>query len=286
MQKKHARDGRTPDGKRLNFSGLTIGRRENERNEKGRRVQREALKGFFITRTGEVVQPIVGSRLRTATRDGRAAEGQLFGYAHIESDTQPRYVATIEADDILDPDWDLLCSAFDDNKTLRLGRASATFYGGAYECEVRRKDIPEIWPTVALPTHATRVRVWALSDLALADTFGAPCFVPTTKMFGLPDGGEFCGSDSAISVRRYCPWNRKLMSRDIERQVIDAGSVITFTYKTPPAEPGNQPTGETEIDVPAITIDGSQKARPATSASDDDPLVRWLQGKKSVRAQS
>jgi hypothetical protein len=249
MERKHARGG--IGGGKLAPHQVRVGRPANP-NESERDEQYETLgRAGFVTPGGNVVQVNSGNRLRTAIREGRAAQGQLFGYVHLEpvhsaTKTEPvRYAATIEADAgvLTDHEWRDLCDAFAD-KWIRLGQASGTYYGGNYHCVLKHDTNAKLWPDGNVTRGDTRVRVWALSDLALMDDFGAPCFAPAPKMFGLPEADQagtaatFDGSDSAISTRRYSPWNRALDrggkgngSRDVERQVIAAGSVVTFNYR-------------------------------------------------------
>lgn len=216
----------------LDCGQVSVGIAADERDDAGNKVQREFLKGLFVSMAGAVVKPATGARLRTATRDGRAADGQLFGYTHLDPKAAS-YAATIEceADAICDGDWMLLLAAFAAGP--RLGRASGTAYGGGYACRVIDGAGAALWPLGAIAAGAMRVRVWALSDLALVDAHGAPCFVPSADMLGLPAGGTFHAAHSAIGVRRYAPWNAHLRTRDLERQVIEAGSVFTFTYEQP-----------------------------------------------------
>ena len=182
----------------------------------------------FIGPTGFAVNPARGRRLRTATEKGRAAENQLFGYEHLSADEKPEFVAFVERDAAVSDDgWERLMAAFD-GRTLRLGRARGTSYGGEFEC--RAETVEEETETV--PKGAQRLRVLAMSDLALADEFGAPCVAPDHAMLGLPPA-RFVGADSALSLRRWAPWNAKLGARDVERQVVEAGSVLTFDLDEP-----------------------------------------------------
>ncbi|MGH7109003.1 MAG: hypothetical protein ACREFK_01110 [Stellaceae bacterium] len=222
VEPKHARGGIAGD--RLAPDKLRIwhpddGVQYDAVDNKGRR---------FVAADGRVVEPQFGDRLRTATRSGRAAPGQLFGYTHLEPGH--RFAATIEADPgaIGDEDWGLLLGAFR-GRTLFLGRGAGAYYGGAYECEVEEGGA-ELWPRGSVPAGAAFVRVWALSDLALLDARGAPCFAPNAAMLGLPAGGELDPHQSPLAARRYAPWNAHLGRRDVERQVIAAGSVLTFAY--------------------------------------------------------
>lgn len=181
-------------------------------------------KAPFVTPTGYAVSPARGQRLRTATEKGRAAAGQLFGYEHLAADDRREFVAMLEreGDSVSGDDWARLIGAFA-GRTLRLGRARGTSYGGEYLCEAE----PDTEAPETVPRGAKRLRVLAMSDLALADEYGAPCVEPDRGMFGLPPA-RFVGADSALSLRRWAPWNAKLQARDVERQVIEAGSVLTF----------------------------------------------------------
>jgi hypothetical protein len=77
------------------------------------------------------------------------------------------------------------------------------------------------------------VRVWLLSDLAVVDDWGSPCLSPAPEYLGLPEGGELVGTQSVAETRRYAPWNGALNVRDVERQVIAAGSVLSYRYRKP-----------------------------------------------------
>jgi hypothetical protein len=195
----------------------------------------------FVARDGEVITPSLGSRLRTATKDGRAADGKLFGYQHLAPDGACRYAASVEA---AAPVWKALRDRFE-GQTLYLGRGANTAYGGAYACEWIEKDAEEkcarLWPRGEVAAGVRNVRVWALSDLALEDEQGGACFAPAPELLGLPKGGRLNGGDSAIGVRRYAAWNYHLESRDLERQVIAAGSVLSFHYPegVPHSAPGS-----------------------------------------------
>ena len=184
----------------------------------------------FITPAGHVVRPARGQRLRTATEQGRAAESRLFGYEHLSGESRPVYVAMIERDeDVPEQDWNRLLDAFD-GRTARLGRARGTSYGGEYVC--RLALAPRRDPAPIPEGTKGRLRVLALSDLALVDELGVPSAVPDHKMLGLPPA-SFVGRDSAMSLRRHAPWNRRLRTRDMERQTIEAGSVLSFDLVKP-----------------------------------------------------
>jgi hypothetical protein len=221
---KHARGGIFADN--LVLGALRVGRKPRD-DDQWESINRD----LFVTGDGEVVDPDLAGRLRTATLGGAAAEGQLFGYQLISPTKSPRYAATLEADDLSDEAWSYLIDTFK-RPIVSLGRASNTAHGGGYVCEVNEGGL-DIWPHGAIAAGTSRVRVWVLSDLALVNDHGGPCFQPAPEEVGLPPGGRLDGVDSAIGLRRYAPWNGKLRCRDLERQVIAAGSVLTYVYDTP-----------------------------------------------------
>lgn len=266
----------------------------------------------FITPTGCVVSPARGQRLRTATRRRRAAEGMLFGYEHLSGEKRPVFVATLERDDtVCNDDWALLLAAFE-GQTARLGRARGTSYGGDYACRIL--DAPQNPETVQAGTKG-RLRVLALSDLALADEFGVPCAEPDHEMLGLPPA-RFVGGDSAMSLRRHAPWNAKIQARDTERQTIEAGSVLSFDLDEPlkkelPAQaavglwreagfgqiwisppflqdldsgaPRFEPPGERIVDNPD---DGGESTSPSDESDGDSDLAKWCDIVRSHREVS
>lgn len=207
---------------KLNPDLIHVGPPPSNNNDK---IQYEALKQPFLANNDSTVTPQKGQRLRTATTNGRAAKGQLFGYQHLSADGHPVFAAVIERDgSVCQADWERLLRAFC-GRTLSLGRSKSTGYGGGFACSVQLPDEKGAFGTLQ---HPRRVRVLALSDLALVDDRGCPTSHPVAGMFGLPISLTFDARDSVISQRRFSPWNSKLRSRDLERQLIEAGSVISF----------------------------------------------------------
>ncbi len=231
MAPKHNADGVEKDGKV--GCDVRIGR-PAAKTEGGGAVQYEhAPSAPFVTLAGYIVRPGRGQRLRTATDRGRAAEGQLFGYehlAHLSAEGRPVvFAAVLERDgSVCDSDWRRILEAFE-GRTARLGRARGTGYGGDYFC--RLVSAPADPPPIPKGTKGL-LRVLALSDLALVDEWGVPSARPDHGMLGLSPA-EFVGRDSAMSLRRHAAWNGKLGARDMERQVIEAGSVLTFRLSEP-----------------------------------------------------
>lgn len=87
-------------------------------------------------------------------------------------------------------------------------------------------------------------------------------------MLGLPPAA-FVGRDSAMSLHRHAAWNGKIGARDIERQVIEAGSVLTFELAKPLAN-----------DLPARAAVGLWREAGFGQIWINPPFLRGLQGSK------
>ncbi len=169
-------------------------------------------------------------RLRTATEKGRAKEASLFGYTHNEPTHGSRFVFWIDIDDEIQENTPPLINGIFKDKTLFLGRASRNGYGGSFHCTpISCVKLPSP-QKAAFDKEKTTFRVWALSDLALFDCFGNPTLEPSPELFGLTenDAPQLIRSECSVTSRRFAPWNAKLQKRDIERNVVEAGSVFTF----------------------------------------------------------
>jgi len=192
-------------------------------------VQYEGLKSGLMTPSFLTVSTKMGQRLRTATLEGRAETGKLFGFEHVEPGTGQTIRATIDVDgSISEADFNRIKAAFD-GRSLHLGRGKNTGYGGEYRCEVLLGVISVEQVPAGL---SGSIKILALSDLAPINEYGSPSPIPDPTDFGLTDA-EFDPGNSAMSLRRFAPWNAKLGHRDTERQVIEAGSVLAYKLRTP-----------------------------------------------------
>ncbi len=189
---------------------------------------RTMREGFVVSHTGEWLKPVRKLRMRTAIHpmQGRAAQGQLFGYQSLAAGQ--RFRAVLSADDDLSEGlFETIRDRFAD-AVLHLGRSRSAQYGRV------RCTLGEIPPT-ALPCglDQRRLTLWLLSDLAALDKYGQPTLRPQLHQLarGLP-AGELV--PSYIGTRRYSPYNGFRHAYDLERQVIQQGSVLTFIDLDPP----------------------------------------------------
>ena len=211
--------------KRLDLETVQVGA---PKSAEVKELQFEPLNKYrYLAKDAVAFNLKCGQRLRTATENGRAERSRLFGYQHLNANDVSCYYSELEqVGDISPSDWRRLLEAFH-GLTLILGRGKRTGYGGHFHCTL----IPALNKSASYPSRlkGRTVRVLALSDLALIDENGMPTCRPSAPVLGLPDGLKFLPEDSAVSFSRHSPWNGALGSRDIERLVINSGSVLTFS---------------------------------------------------------
>lgn len=164
--------------------------------------------------------------MRTATdREGRASDGLLFGYEAIRAGQA--FGARIDVDD---PALQTLVERWITAGRIRLGRSRTAEFGTV---SMQKVDAPTSAPDHGTAADSKRVVAYCFSDLALRDpNTGAVTLTPNAIHFpGLPSGADFSPESSFLRGRAYSPFNGKRRRPDLERQVIEAGSVIVFTLK-------------------------------------------------------
>ena len=177
------------------------------------------LREGYITPDLRVVKPLRDAQMRTSidAKTRRAKEAALFGYESLADDTH--LLATVSADD--DVNIEPVKGAL--QGTLRLGRSRSAEYGTA-TATVRTEA-----PAFAHQAADGLLVLWLLSDLAAVDAYGQPTLNPTAKDLGLPEAvGALLLNKSFIRARRYSPWNAKRGGPDLERQLIQQGSVLVY----------------------------------------------------------
>jgi CRISPR-associated protein Csx10 len=194
--------------------------------------QPKQLRDVYVTAFGERVRPDTEFRMRTAIdpRTGRAADAQLFGFESLRAGQH--FLASLEWDDDVPEEAIGKLQDFFVGRDLLLGRSRSAQFGRV-RCVL--KDTAASLPETAEPKGA-EITLWLLSDLAACDENGAPTLTPSPADLGLP-AGEPVPEKTYTRFRSYAPYNgyQKLFGR--ERQIIAAGSVLTFKLsRTPTAE--------------------------------------------------
>lgn len=196
--------------------------------------QWEAAKDAYLS-VGEPLRthvPSLSERMKTAidSERGVARERMLFSLETLAAGQIFR--SEVEADAgafSADPaeDSELFASLVAalgsiEGLAARLGRSRSSEFGEAL-IRVQESQPPE--KRVAVSGN---VSVWALSHTSMLDECGRPTFMMRPEQFGLR-GGRFEPGKSSISVRSIVPFNGFRGVNDVERQVICAGSVVTFS---------------------------------------------------------
>jgi hypothetical protein len=187
-------------------------------------VQPKQLRADHVRADGRRLKVSRSLRMKTAIdpRTGRVAEAQLFGYESI--DAGQVFAARIQAPDTLPADlWKQLTDALTADGELLLGRSRSAEYG---------RVTMETFGGASLepdqnPKTDRRLTLWCLSDLALLDEWGQETLAPTHTALGL-SRGAIDWERTFLRFRRYAVWNAYRNGFDLERQVIQRGSVIAL----------------------------------------------------------
>ncbi len=155
------------------------------------------------------------SSMRTRLRDGVADDGKLYTLESVLAGQV--FIGQVAAD--TEELLDVARRAF--VAEIRLGRSRGAEFGLA-----RCRLLTCGWLThgALRPQEAVFLCV---SDLALRSETGAPRLLPMGTDVGLPKW-TFAPERSAVRTRRYSPYNGHRRRPDLGREVIEAGSVLTF----------------------------------------------------------
>ncbi len=187
--------------------------------------QPRQLRNGFITQSGKILLPSKSHSPHIAIIQ-KPDDNKLFGYESLGS-TQ-RYIATITADDDISVDlFDKVVSEFR-SKVIRIGRSKSTEYGRV------KAEILETTTEKKIPEDISgqkELTLWLRSDMAIRDNHGSPVLLPIDPTWlGLPKGRI---TNAFIRYRSYAPYNAYRQARDVEQQVLLAGSVIKFEFDEP-----------------------------------------------------
>lgn len=164
-------------------------------------------------------------RMKTAIDPelGTARNSQLFGYNSLPASKE--FVFTLESDDDVDPSLLEKIANNLQKDNLKLGRSRSAEFG-AVEIKLFDQEDQRI-----LPAAASEVTLWLLADAALQDEFGQPLLLPTAASIGLPSHFELNTEKTFIRTRTYAAFNTHRRYRELERVVLNMGSVLHFSSK-------------------------------------------------------
>ncbi len=240
------------------------------------------------------------SSLRTAIQeDGRARDGFLFGFEAVPAGTVYRVAVTASEE----------VHAALAGSSIRVGRSRSAEFGDA---TVEAWDAADADVLATAAPLAGQVRFLCASDVALVDhETGTPRLVPVAADFGFDDPARWNLdlSRSFLRYRRYSPFHGHRRRPDMERQVIEAGSVLCFAHTSGASadlaalrahaaagvgEHRGAGLGEVLVEPAVLAASASEALRlldvdtlapaPVTSPP-TDPLVGWLTARSDERAR-
>lgn len=185
--------------------------------------QPKQLRDGYVSDHGEIVRPQRTFRMKTAIEEdrNRAVAGQLFGYECLSAGLL--LCSAIEADDDVDPGlMEKIAKSL--AGSILIGRSRSAQYGRVEVTRGKRVELP-----AATAVTGDSLTLWLVSDLAALNANGEPTFAPRLSDLHpeLPKEIEL-NPRSFIRVRRYSPYNGARRLPDLERQVIQHGSVLCY----------------------------------------------------------
>ena len=219
-----------------NIYNLIHDSKDIDKSQREKGIQPKQIREGFFSINGKYTSPPSRYRIKTAIdrdKGGRSKDEQLFGYESLFAGS--KWYFSITFDDTISPEIiKMIIDLFSDSG-FRLGRSRAAEYG-----QVKTQFIND---TKMLDSNPILIDdliiVYCLSDLALQNkSTGCLTLIPQEQYFKFDEiGVEFLPEKSFIRHRTYSPFNAKRKSYDLERQVIQKGSVICFIAKNTALNP-------------------------------------------------
>ena len=253
-----------------------------------RQGDKDRKRDAFVSESGQYVRPEQNYRRRTAINPttGRTLESALFGYSSLRAGQS--FVSRVTFGPRCAHARDMILAPIL-SQPVWIGRSRGAEYG--------RVSVTRLDQSPQYPTHGDisgdRLRFYAVSDCAFP---GGD--YPDAASLGLPADWNFVpvSEHSALSWRRYAPFNGYRQAFDPERVVLAQGSVMEFRGK--PLNPDAQDRLRRTLDQgiglfvgeglgvvlanPAVLeFRWNDDPKPSSGASGaavqpDGPLFRWL----------
>lgn len=235
-----------------------------------------------------IYEPSKTLQMRTAidAKKGTAQEGQLFGYQTLKAGEC--FLAKIDCDtDDLEV---TLRSILNKQKEILIGRSRSAQYG-----RVALEVLPDAEnaiqePVIKLQNQQKETKnhlvLWLASDMAIYNQYGQPTLSPTLQELGLSAQGTFVSEKSFVRTRQYAPYNGFRRSYDLQRQVLEKGSILTYQLNEALSDTDLQTLAQglgayTESGLGQVVLDGAIK-----QLKDSDPkLTEWEETKKDSNHQ-
>lgn len=192
-------------------------------------VQQKQLRTGYITDNLELLRPSRTLRMKTAInpQTARAATSQLFGYQAIEAGQ--KFIADLYFDDLEKNLCKQVVSALVGDHFL--GRSRSAQYGSV-SCQAEEVTEPSGIQEQS-QVHG-KAFFWCIADLALAEANGHPLTgAELTDFVWENTVVKIDYQSSYIRYRRYSSFNNKRRMFDLEKQVIEKGSVLSVHFDPP-----------------------------------------------------
>jgi CRISPR-associated protein Csx10 len=188
------------------------------------KIQLQQLRGMWVSKHPDGTWRSSAVKRNTSMRtaissSGAAREGFLYSFESLPAGT--KFLSRISGQDsgTLSKFVDALTSS-----PIRVGRSRSAEFGEARVTEVAAVDVG----LRSTPASQGKMAFLCVSDLALRDSCtGQPRLWPNASDMGVP-GWRLSESASFWRTRRYTPFNAYRRRPDLERQVIEQGSVLVF----------------------------------------------------------
>lgn len=185
---------------------------------------KQIRKGYFSS-DGRRLNLTKTVHLRTAIDplQSTAAESQLFAYEAIEEGVTMRAYIDCESEETAQAVYD----AVQEKRQWRIGRSRSAHYGRVSVTAEAPQTFQE--EDYALLQDGY-LYLWLASDLAVYNQFGQPSLMPSLKDLGL-SSADIKPEKQFVRHRTYSPYNGYRKSYDLERQVLQQGSVLRYEAK-------------------------------------------------------
>ena len=177
-----------------------------------------------------IFEPTKTLQMRTAIEQnkGTAKESQLYGYQMLQAGTQ--FLAAIDCDE--SETADILKSLIKSQTEVFIGRSRSAQYGRV-QIDLLESQTNNIQKPIIDIDGKPHLVLWLASDMAVYDSnLGSPVLSPSLQDLGLQIKGEFVSAKSFIRTRQYAPYNGKRRSYDLERQILQQGSILCYQIQS------------------------------------------------------
>lgn len=199
---------------------------------------RQCREGYVPLAQGKIASlfsPVSSYQMKTAIHPdtGTAADHQLFGYSSLPAGS--RFIFCLEADENIE---DRLFMRLEETllaTNIQIGRSRSAEYGAV------RIEPFNYEQNLTIGEDNKDIIIWLLSDAVLVNERGLPVTNPELKDLLWPilesaehiqkvkDGWNLNLKKSFLQHRYYAPFNSKYGRRELERIVLNKGSVLCFS---------------------------------------------------------